>query len=93
MRTARTCHARSRPADGGAGIGKAMVRGAPLKWSRPRVPRKPRRLPLRGRQRLADVMAGVNAAQVRDASHCWVVDGVYDRWQKVLVGRDAAPSA
>ena len=36
------------------------------------------------------VMAGVNAAQVKNLNHHWVVDGSWPTDGKVLVGRDIA---
>ena len=39
------------------------------------------------------VMAGVNAAQVKNLNHHWVVDGSWPTDGKVLVGRDIADAS
>ena len=82
-------------ADGKAGIDKAMVQHttemvkakgsakyATYRYENVRVNASPY------------VMAGVNAAQVKNLNHHWVVDGSWPTDGKVLVGRDIpTPSA
>ena len=78
-------------ADGKAGIDKAMVQHttemvkakgsakyATYRYENVRVNASPY------------VMAGVNAAQVKNLNHHWVVDGSWPTDGKVLVGRDIA---
>ena len=81
----------STTADGKAGIDKAMVQHttemvrakgsakyATYRYENVRVNASPY------------VMAGVNAAQVKNLNHHWVVDGSWPTDGKVLVGRDIA---